>query len=150
MAVEVAVATTISDDIVDAFVRLIPQLSPSAPAPTKAELQAIADHEACDLLIARDPGGSILGSMTLVLFPIPTGLRGWIEDVVVDESARGRGVGELLNRRALDIAHKRGAKTVDLTSRPSRIAANKLYQKLGFVERETTVYRYAEPSQQLS
>jgi ribosomal protein S18 acetylase RimI-like enzyme len=150
MGVEVAVATTITDDIVEAFVRLTPQLSSSAPAPSKSQLQAIADHDACDLLIARDSDGSILGSMTLILFPIPTGLRGWIEDVVVDEAARGKGVGELLNRHALDIANQRGAKTVDLTSRPSRVAANKLYQKLGFVERETNVYRYAEPSQQLS
>jgi ribosomal protein S18 acetylase RimI-like enzyme len=150
MGVEVAVATTITDDIVEAFVRLLPQLSPSAPPPSKADLQVIADHDACDLLIARDTDGSILGSMTLILFPIPTGWRGWIEDVVVDEAARGKGVGELLNRRALDIAQRRGAKTVDLTSRPSRVAANKLYQKLGFVQRETNVYRFAEPSQQLS
>ncbi len=150
MGVEVAVATSASDDIVEAFVRLTPQLSPTAPAPSKADLQAIIDHDACDLLIARDADGSILGSMTLVLFPIPTGLRGWIEDVVVDEAARGKGVGEVLNRRALDIAQKRGAKTVDLTSRPSRVAANKLYQKLGFVQHDTNVYRFAEPSQQLS
>jgi len=80
--------------------------------------------------------------MTLVLFPIPTGMRAWIEDVVVDESARGRGVGEALNRRALEIAVNAGAKTVDLTSRPSREAANRLYQRLGFVIRETNIYRY--------
>ena len=150
MGVEVFVATAITDDIVEAFVHLTPQLSPLAPAPTKAQLQSIVDHDACDLLIARDRDDTILGSMTLVLFPIPTGIRGWIEDVVVDEAARGKGVGELLNRHALDIAKARGAKTVDLTSRPSRVAANKLYQKLGFVLRDTNVYRFAEPSQQLS
>ncbi len=150
MGVEVSVATAITDDIVEAFVHLTPQLSPLAPAPTKAQLQAIVDHDACDLLIARDRDDTILGSMTLVLFPIPTGIRGWIEDVVVDEAARGKGVGELLSRHALDIAKSRGAKTVDLTSRPSRVAANKLYQKLGFVLRDTNVYRFADPSQQLS
>lgn len=147
MGVEVELAATITDDIVDAFVRLTPQLSSSSPAPTKADLQAIADHDACSLLIARDVDGTILGSMTLVTFPIPTGLRGWIEDVVVDEAARGKGVGELLNLRALEMAAAMGVKTVDLTSRPSRVAANKLYQKLGFVARETNVYRFAAPDQ---
>ena len=142
MGVEVSVATAITDDIVDAFVRLIPQLSSSSPAPTRAELETIVAHDACSLLIARDDDGTILGSMTLITFPIPTGWRGWIEDVVVDEAARGKGVGEMLNLRALDIARSRGVKTVDLTSRPSRGAANKLYQKIGFVARETNIYRY--------
>lgn len=142
MGVEVSVATAITDDIVDAFVRLIPQLSSSSPAPTRAELETIVAHDACSLLIARDDDGTILGSMTLITFPIPTGWRGWIEDVVVDEAARGKGVGETLNLRALDIARSRGVKTVDLTSRPSRVAANKLYQKIGFVARETNIYRY--------
>jgi ribosomal protein S18 acetylase RimI-like enzyme len=80
--------------------------------------------------------------MTLVVFPIPTRVRAWIEDVVVDGDARGRGVGEALNRRALDLARSLGAKTVDLTSRPSREAANRLYQRIGFEPRETNVYRY--------
>ena len=81
--------------------------------------------------------------MTLAMFRIPTGLRAWIEDVVVDESARGKGVGQQLNERALQIARAAGAKTVDLTSRPSREAANRLYKRIGFVARETNVYRYA-------
>ena len=84
---------------------------------------------------------AILGSMTLVVFRIPTGLRAWIEDVVVDEAARGRGVGETLNRAAIEWARVEGATTVDLTSRPSREAANRLYQRLGFQERSTNVYR---------
>jgi ribosomal protein S18 acetylase RimI-like enzyme len=142
MSVTIEVATTVGDDIVEAFARLIPQLSKSSPAPTKAELQAIADHQACHLLIARDDDGSVVGSLTLVIFPIPTAVRGWIEDVVVDEAARGKGVGDLLNRRALEIAADAGAKTVDLTSRPSREAANRLYQRIGFEARSTNVYRY--------
>ncbi len=142
MGVEVTVATSITDDIVVAFARLVPQLSSSSPAPTREELETIVAHDACSLLLAHDEDGTLLGSMTLVTFPIPTGWRGWIEDVVVDEAARGKGVGELLNLRALEIAREWGAKTVDLTSRPSRVAANKLYQKLGFVARETNVYRY--------
>jgi ribosomal protein S18 acetylase RimI-like enzyme len=143
MSVTIEVATTVGDDVVSAFATLIPQLSRSSPPPTQAELQAICDHEACHLLIARDTDGSVLGSLTLVIFPIPTAIRAWIEDVVVDGNARGKGVGELLNRQALAIAAEHGAKTVDLTSRPSREAANRLYQRIGFEARETNVYRFA-------
>ncbi|MCS5685302.1 MAG: GNAT family N-acetyltransferase, partial [Acidimicrobiales bacterium] len=74
-------------------------------------------------------------------FRIPTGLRAWIEDVVVDEAARGRGIGDALNRAAIERARAAGARTVDLTSRPSREAANRLYRRLGFVERGTNMYR---------
>ena len=81
--------------------------------------------------------------LTIVLFPIPTGTRAWIEDVVVDEDARGRGVGALLTQAALDLAVAHGARTVDLTSRPGREAANRLYARLGFEQRQTNVYRYA-------
>jgi ribosomal protein S18 acetylase RimI-like enzyme len=86
--------------------------------------------------------GAIVGSLTLVIFNIPTGIRAWIEDVVVDGDARGNGVGEALNLFAIEEARKRGAVTVDLTSRPSREAANRLYQRLGFVARDTNVYRF--------
>jgi ribosomal protein S18 acetylase RimI-like enzyme len=93
------------------------------------------------VLVAR-VDGRIAGSLTLAMFRIPTGLRAWIEDVVVDGDARGNGVGEALNLRAIEEARKRGAVTVDLTSRPSREAANRLYQRLGFVARDTNVYRF--------
>ena len=143
--VSVSEVHAVDQEIVDAFARLIPQLSRSSPPPDQATLQAIADSEASTLLIARDDdeAGTILGSMTLAMFRIPTGLRAWIEDVVVDEGARGKGVGRVLNERALEIAHEAGAKTVDLTSRPTREAANRLYQRLGFVARDTNVYRYS-------
>jgi len=97
------------------------------------------------LLVAR-LDGRIVGSLTLALFRIPTGMRAWIEDVVVDEAARGHGVGDALNRAALEIAAERGARTVDLTSRPSREAANRLYRRLGFQPRETNVYRFDHDS----
>jgi ribosomal protein S18 acetylase RimI-like enzyme len=100
------------------------------------------ESPATTLFIARPPTGEILGTLTLVTFRIPTGVRAWIEDVVVDERARGQGVGEALTRAALAAARKSGAQTVDLTSRPSREAANQLYQRLGFKLRETNVYRY--------
>ena len=134
--------TAVDDDLVAAMARLIPQLSSSSPPPDAAALRAIVDADACHLLLARDDDGTVLGSMTLVVFAIPTGVRAWIEDVVVDADARGRGVGEALNRQALELARSLGAKTVDLTSRPSREAANRLYQRMGFEPRETNVYRY--------
>jgi ribosomal protein S18 acetylase RimI-like enzyme len=124
---------------------LIPQLSSSNPPPSETELAEICESAASVLLVAvdRDDDDRILGSLTLAWFRIPTGVRAWIEDVVVDESARGHGVGELLNRAALDRARQLGAKTVDLTSRPSREAANRLYQRIGFVPRDTNVYRFS-------
>jgi ribosomal protein S18 acetylase RimI-like enzyme len=97
---------------------------------------------ASDVFVAR-VDGNIVGSLTLVTFRIPTGIRAWIEDVVVDESARGHGVGEALNQAAIEEARRKGAVTVDLTSRPSREAANRLYQRIGFVQRDTNVYRYS-------
>ena len=99
------------------------------------------------LLVARDPDrrGAIVGSLTLVVFAIPTAVRAWIEDVVVDETARGRGVGEALNRAALARAEHEGARTVDLTSRPAREAANRLYQRIGFEPRDTNIYRFDLP-----
>ena len=139
---EVTGASAITPELVDAFARLIPQLSSSSPAPGRGALEEIAASEACHLLVAEDESGGVLGSVTLVVFRIPTGVRSWIEDVVVDESARGRGVGEALNRYALKLAYGLGCKTVDLTSRPSREAANRLYQKLGFELRTTNIYRH--------
>ena len=142
--VQIIEAVEVTPELVAAFERLIPQLSSSNPAPTETELAAICESEASVLLVAvdRDADDRILGSLTLAWFRIPTGVRAWIEDVVVDEAARGHGVGDMLNRAALDRARELGAKTVDLTSRPSREAANRLYQRIGFVARDTNVYRY--------
>lgn len=142
--VEVIEATEVTPALVEAFDRLIPQLSRSNPPPTAEELGLIVDSPASILLLAvdRDDADRIIGSLTLAWFRIPTGVRAWIEDVVVDESARGAGVGEALNLAALDRARAVGAVTVDLTSRPSREAANRLYQRIGFVARDTNVYRF--------
>jgi len=145
--IRVEQCTEVDEELISAMARLIPQLSSSSPVPTTTELMELVESGATHLLIARDDEGGavhgrILGSMTLVVFRIPTGVRAWIEDVVVDSDARGRGVGEALNREALALAARLGARTVDLTSRPSREAANRLYQRLGFVLRETNVYRY--------
>jgi ribosomal protein S18 acetylase RimI-like enzyme len=139
--VRVAPVGVASDEILAACHRLIPQLSSSSRPITLAELTEIVDGASTVLFAARR-GTEIVGLLTLVVFRIPTAVRAWIEDVVVDESARGSGVGEALSRAALAEAVRRGAKTVELTSRPSREAANRLYQRIGFVRRDTNVYRY--------
>jgi ribosomal protein S18 acetylase RimI-like enzyme len=139
----VEVVDEVTPELVEAFARLVPQLSRSSPPPGAEVLAEIVGSPACTLLVARDDdGGTIAGSLTLVVFPIPTGRRAWIEDVVVDEAARGAGVGAALNEAALEQARALGAKTVDLTSRPSREAANRLYRRLGFEPRETNIYRF--------
>jgi ribosomal protein S18 acetylase RimI-like enzyme len=139
--VDIIEVTEVTDELVDAFAKLIPQLSSSNPPPDRAFLSAIAASDASILLVAVEDG-VILGSLTLVVFPIPTAIRAWIEDVVVDEAGRGKGVGAALNKEAIERARTLGAATVDLTSRPSREAANRLYQRLGFEARDTNVYRF--------
>lgn len=141
--VTIRVAENADAELVEAYQRLIPQLSSSSPAPTEDELAAIIESDSATVLVAKDERGTILGSMTLVVFRIPTGVRAWIEDVVVDTEARGMGIGQALNEYAINLAEQAGAKTIDLTSRPSRESANRLYKRLGFVARETNVYRYS-------
>ena len=125
-----------------ALERLVPQLSRSNPPPTGQEVVAMLSSSAISQFMARDETGAIVGVATLAVFRIPTGLRAWIEDVITDEAARGQGVGEALTRAMLERARQLGCVTVDLTSRPSREAANRLYQRIGFEPRETNVYRY--------
>jgi ribosomal protein S18 acetylase RimI-like enzyme len=139
--VKVEIATTLTPAIVDAVDRLVPQVSRSNRAPTTAELGDVVASPATDLFIAIDDGGTIVGIATLVSFRIPTGMRAWIEDVVVDEAVRGQGVGTSLTRAMVDRARELGCRTVDLTSRPSREAANRLYRREGFEQRDTHVYR---------
>lgn len=145
MSVQVEVITEVTDELTAAFGRLVPQLSRSAPPLGRAALAAVAGHEAITLLVAR-LDGEVIGTLTLAMFPTPTGLRAWIEDVVVDEAARGRGIGEALMTEAIGLARAAGARTVDLTSRPARHAAGRLYERAGFAERDTRVYRYRMPA----
>jgi ribosomal protein S18 acetylase RimI-like enzyme len=145
--IRVEEAATASPEVVAALERLVPQLSSSAAVPTEAEVAEIVASPATVLLVARDDAtDQILGALTLVLFRIPTGMRAWIEDVVTDAAAQRRGIGTALTEEALRRAVAAGARTVDLTSRPSRQAANRLYQKIGFVPRETNVYRWSSPA----
>jgi ribosomal protein S18 acetylase RimI-like enzyme len=141
-AVKIEEVLAVTPSLVEAWERLLPQLSRSSPPVTAEALEEIVSN-ASTVMFAAMEDGSYLGFLTLVTFRIPTGLRAWIEDVVVDEGARGKGVGEALTRAALDAAQARGARTVELTSRASREAANRLYQRVGFQIRETNVYRYS-------
>jgi ribosomal protein S18 acetylase RimI-like enzyme len=140
---EIFTPTHLTDEIIAAMQRLIPQLSVSPP-PTPQELQEIIASPSTLLFLARHPAldNQIAGAAVLVLFRIPTGLRARIEDVVVDERLRRRGIGEALTRAALEQARSAGAPWVDLTSNPNRQAANRLYQRMGFEPRLTNLYRY--------
>ena len=142
--VTITEATSVTPELVEAFARLVPQLS-SSPPPTSAELEQMVASPVSIVLIATTGTGAMVGSLTLAVFRVPTGIRAWIEDVVVDESARGAGVGEALTAAALRRADDEGATSVDLTSRPGREAANRLYRRMGFETRETNVYRYRRP-----
>ena len=144
--IHVEEARELFDGLPEVVERLVRQLSRSSPAPSAAELEEILHSPASHLLLARDTQGAVVGMLTLAVFRIPTGLRAWIEDVVVDEDSRGQGVGAALTNAAIRLANAQGARTVDLTSRPSREAANRLYLRLGFAERETNVYRFEGPS----
>jgi ribosomal protein S18 acetylase RimI-like enzyme len=140
---EISVAERADAQLLEAAGRLIPQLSSSTSPrkPTLDELRAVLESPTTTLLVVRAGGGPIVGMLALVLFRIPTGVRAFIEDVAVDAAFRGKGLGEGLTKRAIDLALSRGARTVELTSRPERVAANQLYRKLGFQRRETNVYR---------
>ncbi len=138
---DIEIAQSVDDELVEAFARLIPQLSSSSPPPGPRELRAIVDAPESELFLARIDG-RIVGTLTLAMYQIPTGYKAWIDDVVVDRDTRGHGIGEALSLAAVEEARRRGAKEVDLTSRPKRDAANRLYQRIGFVQRDTNVYRY--------
>jgi ribosomal protein S18 acetylase RimI-like enzyme len=139
--IKVEVVLTADPELINAIARLVPQLSSSSAIPTAYELETIVESPATTLFVARDAGDQIVGSLTLAVFRVPTGVRAWIEDVVVEGSARGGGIGTALVNAAVDTARKAEARTVELTSRPDRVEANRLYQRLGFERRETNVYR---------
>jgi ribosomal protein S18 acetylase RimI-like enzyme len=140
IVIDVQAATAVDDELLAAVAALVPQLSSSSPPPGADALERIVASPDATLFVARQ-GDRIVGMLTLVTFEIPTAVRAWIEDVVVDESARGQGVAAALVQAALDRSSEAGARTVDLTSRPDREAANRLYVRMGFEQRITNVYR---------
>ena len=136
----IEIATQVTDELLDAFARLLPQLKIATPRLTPDRVAGLLTSDSISLLTARALEGPILGLLTLIVYPTPSGVRARIEDVVVDESARGHGVASALIQSALTIAKQKGADGVSLTSNPRRTAANRLYQKLGFTHWETNVY----------
>jgi ribosomal protein S18 acetylase RimI-like enzyme len=144
MNIEIAECTAVDPPLMASIERLLPQLSESAQIPNADHVRRIVESSATTLLLARDAdrADEIVGMLRVLMFAIPSGTRAQIHDVVVDASARGRGVAERLVRHALDLARASGARTVDLTSRPSRVAANRLYPRVGFKRHETNLYRY--------
>jgi Sortase and related acyltransferases len=138
--VDVVLVREVTPELHSAAIQLVAELSSSAPSLRYAALETLVAHDAIDLFIAsRDE--DVVGMLTLATFPIPTGIRAWVEDVVVSSAARGSGAGMALVEAAADRARELGARTLDLTSRPSRDAANRLYQRAGFEQRDTNVYR---------
>ncbi|OUC97874.1 GNAT family N-acetyltransferase [Streptosporangium minutum] len=142
MTIEIELVQEATDEVVAAFERLLPQLSTTPKPLDRDSVARLVTFDANTVLVAR-VRGTIAGTLTLVTFPLPSGVRARIEDVVVDETARGQGVAAALTDKALELARKAGARTVDLTSRPSRQAANRLYERAGFQRRESLVYRFA-------
>jgi ribosomal protein S18 acetylase RimI-like enzyme len=130
----------VDDELIEAFSRLLPQLSQNAKPITKSDLENILSSDNTFIITADDNG--IVGVLTLVLYQIPTGIKARIEDVVVDENSRGQGIGQKLIKYAIEKATQAGAVSIDLTSNPNRSAANKLYQKMGFQQRQTNTYRH--------
>jgi len=137
---QIRIVTEITDEITQAFQRLLPQLSKSVVLPDKNYLEKIVLSGSTILFVAEDEG-RIVGTLSLVAYNIPTGHKVWIEDVVTDDSVRGKGIGRSLIKNALEYAKKKGISKVDLTSANDRIAAHQLYKNTGFQERETTVFR---------
>jgi len=137
----IEIATRADEELYEAFQRLVPQLTQNNPPPTPGDLAALLQEASSTLLLARDDTGVIIGALNLTVYRVPTGIRSIIEDVIVDLSARGQGVGEALMARAIEVAREKDAANITLTSNPARVAANSLYLKMGFQKRETNAYQ---------
>ena len=138
---QVDVVTKADDELYEAFQRLVPQLTNNNPPPSLNDLTALVRDSSSTLMVARNEKNEIIGALTLTVYRVPTGIRSIIEDVIVDNSARGQGVGEALMLRAIEIAKEKGASNISLTSNPLREAANRLYLRVGFKKRETNAYQ---------
>ena len=139
---QIEIVTDATDELYEAFQRLVPQLTTNNPPPSLDDLTALVRDASSTLLVARNDGGEIVGALTLVVYRVPTGIRSIFEDVIVDISARGQGVGEALMKRGIEVAREKGASNISLTSNPMREAANRLYLRMGFKKRETNAYQY--------
>jgi ribosomal protein S18 acetylase RimI-like enzyme len=138
---QIDIVTQADAELYEAFQRLVPQLTNNNPPPSLDELADLVRDASSTLMVARDDSGKIVGALTLAVYRVPTGIRSIIEDVIVDTSARGLGIGEALMQRAIELAREKGAKNISLTSNPMREAANRLYLRVGFKKRETNAYQ---------
>lgn len=138
---QLEIVTKADEELLEAFQRLVPQLTQNNPPPSLDDLEALVREASSTLVIARNDSGDIVGALTLAVYRVPTGIRAIIEDVIVDISARGEGIGEALMVRGIEIAKEKGAGNISLTSNPMRVAANRLYVRVGFSKRETNAYQ---------
>ena len=138
---QLEIVTKADEELYEAFQRLVPQLTNNNPPPSLNDLAALVRDAASTLIIARNDNNDIVGALTLAAYRVPTGIRSVIEDVIVDISTRGEGVGEALMLRGIELAREKGAGNISLTSNPMRVAANKLYLRVGFTKRETNAYQ---------
>ncbi len=138
---QLEIVTKADEEIYEAFQRLVPQLTDNNPPPSLNDLADLVRDTSSTLIIARNDNNDIVGALTLAVYRVPTGIRSVIEDVIVDISTRGEGVGEALMLRAIELAREKGAGNISLTSNPMRVAANKLYLRVGFMKRETNAYQ---------
>jgi len=138
---QIEIATQADEELRDAFQRLIPQLTNNNPPPSLNDLADLVRETSSTLMVARSDHGAIVGALTLTVYRVPTGIRSIIEDVIVDTSARGQGIGDALMKYAINLAREKGAQNITLTSNPMREAANRLYLRVGFKKRETNAYQ---------
>jgi len=139
---QIELVTQADEELYEAFQRLVPQLTNNNPPPSLNDLADLVRDASSTLMIARDDHGEIVGALTLAIYRVPTGIRSIIEDVIVDNSARGQGIGDALMKFAINLAREKGAQNISLTSNPMREAANRLYLRVGFKQRETNAYQY--------
>lgn len=138
---QIDIVTQVDAELYEAFQRLVPQLTNNNPPPSLDNLADLVRDASSTLMVARDDAGRIVGALTLSVYRVPTGVRSIIEDVIVDNAARGQGIGEALMLRAIELAREKGAQNISLTSNPMREAANRLYLRVGFKKRETNAYQ---------
>ena len=138
---QINIATQADEELYEAFQRLVPQLTDNNPPPSLNDLADLVRDTSSTLMVARDDHGGIVGALTLTVYRVPTGIRSIIEDVIVDNSARGQGIGDALMKYAINLAREKGAQNISLTSNSMREAANRLYLRVGFKKRETNAYQ---------
>jgi len=137
----IEIVTQADEELYEAFQRLVPQLTDNNPPPSLNDLADLVRDASSTLMVARADNNQIVGALTLAVYRVPTGIRSIIEDVIVDNSARGQGIGDALMKYAINLAREKGAQNISLTSNPMREAANRLYLRVGFKKRETNAYQ---------